>query len=64
MFKIYLDNAATTPVDKKVVFVMKKYWKEDFGNPSSIHKMGIIAKNAVNESRKKVADFLNAHDRK
>lgn len=63
MFKVYLDNSATTPVDKRVISAMKKYWRKDFGNPSSIHKMGVEAKRAVDDSRKKVANFLNAHDR-
>lgn len=61
--QIYLDNSATTPLDKKVISAMKKYWRKDFGNPSSIHKMGVKAKNILQESRKTVADFLNAHDR-
>lgn len=61
--KIYLDNAATTPVDKKVISAMAKYWKDDFANPSSIHSLGVAAKIAVQEARKKIAKFLNAHDR-
>lgn len=63
MRKIYLDNSATTPVDKKVFSAMKKYWSKNFGNPSSIHKMGVEAKNTLQKARKTVADFLNAHDR-
>ncbi len=63
MKKIYLDNAASTPVDKKVLKAMKKYWYKVFANPSSIHKMGVEAKIAVQNARKVISDFLNAHDR-
>jgi cysteine desulfurase len=61
--KIYLDNSATTPLDRKVISAMKKYWRKSFGNPSSIHKMGVEAKNVLEKARKVIADFLNAHDR-
>lgn len=60
---IYLDNSATTPVDRKVVSAMKKYWNKDFGNPSSIHKMGVSSKDTLQKARKQIADFLNAHER-
>jgi cysteine desulfurase len=61
--KIYLDNAATTLVDKRVLLAMKKYWNEDFGNPSSIHSFGVSAKKAVEKVRGEIAGFLNAHAR-
>ncbi len=63
MKKIYLDNASTTPTDKKVVEAMKKYWNADFANPSSIHSMGVTAKKAVQNARKIIAESLNAHER-
>ncbi len=63
MKKIYLDNAATTPVDKSVIREMKKYWAKDFANPSSIHSMGVKAKIAVQDARQKIAKFFNGHDR-
>jgi len=63
MKKIYLDNASTTPTDKRVVEAMRKYWNVDFANPSSIHSMGVMAKKAVAEARKTIASSLNAHDR-
>jgi cysteine desulfurase len=50
-------------VDKKVVYAMKKYWNKDFGNPSSIHKMGVEAKDTLQKARNEIASFLNAHDR-
>lgn len=63
MKKIYLDNAATTPVDKKVLSAMAKYWSSEFGNPSSIHSMGVEAKISLQKSRKTIAKFINGHDR-
>lgn len=61
--KIYLDNAATTPVDKKVISSMKKYWRDSFANSSSIHSMGVEAKKVLDFSRQEIANFLNAHSR-
>ncbi|PIN88399.1 cysteine desulfurase NifS [Candidatus Pacearchaeota archaeon CG10_big_fil_rev_8_21_14_0_10_35_13] len=58
MKRIYLDNAATSKVDKSVLKFMIPYFLEDYGNASSLHKIGRIARNAVEESRKKIADFL------
>jgi len=63
MNKIYLDNSATTPVDKKVLSAMAKYWNKDFGNPSSIHSMGVKAKIALQKARKIIADLIGGHDR-
>lgn len=63
MKKIYLDNSATTPLDKKVLSAMSKYWAVDFGNPGSIHSMGVRAKIALQNARKNVAAFVNGHDR-
>jgi cysteine desulfurase len=57
---IYLDNAATTPVRKEVVKAMKPYWSGNFGNPGSITKMGVIARQAVENSRKIIANLLKA----
>lgn len=60
MKKIYLDNSATTPVDSKVFEKMKPYFSEKYGNASEFHELGRIAKMALEESRKTVADFLGA----
>ncbi|MBL4709640.1 MAG: cysteine desulfurase [Flavobacteriales bacterium] len=57
---IYLDNAATTPIDPQVVEAMIPVLKENFGNPSSIHSDGRIARSIIEKSRKKVASFFNA----
>ena len=56
---IYLDNASTSYVDKRVLQEMNKYFSEIFGNPSSQHAMGIFAKDAVENSRRKIASILN-----
>ena len=57
---IYLDNAATTPIDPQVVEAMIPILRENFGNPSSIHSDGRIARSIIEKSRKKVASFFNA----
>ncbi len=60
MKRIYLDHAATTPTDPKVVEAMGPYFEKIFGNPSSIHHFGQEAKKAVMGAREKVAALLNA----
>ncbi len=57
---IYLDHAATTPVDAAVLKVMQPFWSEEFGNPSSLYKQGVIARKAVELSRKKIAEIIGA----
>jgi cysteine desulfurase len=57
--KIYLDNAATTPLDPEVFEAMKPFMLEDFGNPSSTHAHGRKVRAAIESSRKKVAELLN-----
>ena len=53
--KIYLDNAATTPMDPEVVDAMIPVMKNHFGNPSSIHSWGREVKTAIENARKNVA---------
>ncbi len=55
---IYLDYAATTPIHKSVLAKMMPYFRESFGNPSSIHRFGQKAESAVDEAREKVASVL------
>ncbi|HSF28697.1 MAG TPA: cysteine desulfurase family protein [Nitrosopumilaceae archaeon] len=57
---IYLDNAASTQVDEKVIDEMLPYFNEQFGNPSSIHRYGRLASMAVQNARKKIASLINA----
>jgi len=58
--RVYLDNAATTMVDPKVVKSMVPYFSEKFGNASSIHQFGKEAKKAVERSRSIIAKKINA----
>ncbi|MCL4274628.1 MAG: cysteine desulfurase [Anaerolineales bacterium] len=55
---IYLDYAATTPLDPRVLDAMMPYFRENFGNPSSIHRLGQKAETAVEGAREKVAAVL------
>lgn len=57
--QIYLDHAATTPVNPAVLAAMKPYFSEKFGNPMSIHSFGQEARGAVEKARIQVANFLN-----
>ena len=58
--KIYLDHNATTPVYPEVLEAMLPFYKEGFGNASSIHSFGREAKVALEESREKISKLLNA----
>jgi len=64
MKKIYLDNAATTPVAKEVLEAMMPYFREKFGNASSLHSFGREARDAVENSREKISKKLNAKEHK
>lgn len=57
--KIYLDNAATTPLSIDVFNAMQPYFFENFGNPSSTHSYGREAKTAIDQSRAVIAELLN-----
>ena len=57
---IYLDNASTTQVRKEVVEVMNKVMLEDYGNPSSSHRLGEEAMKKINEVRGKIANEIGA----
>ncbi|HZJ34667.1 MAG TPA: cysteine desulfurase family protein [Candidatus Angelobacter sp.] len=58
--RVYLDNASTTPIDPKVLRSMSSYLKEKYGNSSSLHYEGRIAKHAIEESRDKIAQIIGA----
>lgn len=57
--QIYLDYAATTPMDKDVLEKMMPYFSQDFGNPSSVHNLGQRAMLAIDEARDKISKMLN-----
>jgi cysteine desulfurase len=56
---VYFDYAATTPVDQRVLDVMFPYFREFYGNPSSIHRYGQKAESAVDDAREKVSSVLH-----
>jgi cysteine desulfurase len=58
--KIYLDYAATTPVDERVISAMLPYFRDVYGNPSSVHFFGQQAEAALENARQVVADHLHA----
>jgi cysteine desulfurase len=62
MKRIYFDHSATTPVDPKVLKAMMPYFKDNFGNPSSIHTFGQEALRGVDKARKQAATFLNCSE--
>ncbi len=57
--KVYFDNAATTPMNLEVVDLMANMMREDYGNPSSIHAQGRLARTKIEEARKKIALLIN-----
>lgn len=59
MNETYLDHAATTYLDPRVKEEMDKYFLEEFGNPGALHSFGLRAKNALDNSREKIAEILN-----
>ncbi len=56
---IYLDYAATTPVDPRVLQAMHPYFTDTFGNPSSVHRHGQLAEAALENARETIANILN-----
>lgn len=62
MRRIYLDHAATTPLDPEVLEAMLPYLRDDFGNPSSVHRFGQRARGAIDEARARVAALIGARD--
>ena len=59
MNTFYLDNAATTQIDEQVIEVINSSMKNNYGNPSSVHKFGRKAKSAIETARKNIAKHLN-----
>lgn len=61
MQRVYLDNAATTPMHEEVIAAMADCMRSTYGNPSSTHVFGREAKAQMELSRKKIADLLHVH---
>ena len=57
---IYLDNAASTAVDRQVIEEMIPFFGQQYGNPSSIHRYGRLASKALQRARKRIASLINA----
>ena len=60
---IYLDNNSTTPVAEEVVRAMTPHWREQYGNPSSFHRLGQAARYAVDVAREQLARLIGAQPR-
>src|SRR5215510_1961598 len=63
MSLIYLDNNSTTRMAPEVLEAMQPYWRDQFGNASSIHRMGQTARHAIETAREQVASLVNASPR-
>lgn len=59
MRRIYLDHAAATPTDRKVLQAMRPYFDDTFANPSSFHSAGLRAREAVTKAREIISEHLN-----
>lgn len=57
---VYLDNAATTPIDPLVIEEMIPVLRDVYGNPSSIHTHGRVARSVIEKARKQIAAYFNA----
>jgi cysteine desulfurase len=60
MSRIYLDNAATTQVDARVIQAMRPHFTTNFGNASSLHTFGTHAKETLDQARETIAGLINA----
>jgi len=59
---IYLDYSATTPVGFEVLDTYNRTSKDFFGNPNSLHELGVKAKNLMNSATKQIAEIFNVQD--
>ena len=62
MENIYLDHISSRPIDPGVLEFAKRFLEHDYGNPSSLHSLGLEAKRALEEARAKVAELINAEN--
>ena len=61
--QVYLDNAATTRCSDRAKELLLRYMTEEYGNPSSLHRMGKEAEDAVREAAKKIAKTIKAEEK-
>ena len=59
---IYMDNSATSPVNPEVLEAMLPYFNQEYGNASTLYRLGVEAKKAVDKARKQVAELINAEE--
>ncbi len=59
--QIYMDNAATTKLDKRVLDEMLPYLTEQYGNPSSTYSLGVASKKAIDDARGVISEIINSH---
>ena len=59
---IYLDYSATTPIGFEVLDTYNKTSKDFFGNPNSLHELGVKSKNLMNSATKQIAEIFNIHE--
>ncbi len=61
MKRIYLDYAAATPIDKRVLRTMAPFFAKDFQNPSAFYKEGVFVRKHIEGSRKEIAEIIAGH---
>jgi cysteine desulfurase len=61
--RVYMDNASSAPVDKRVIEAMFPYFDTHVGNPASLHSSGIEARRALENARESVASLINAQSK-
>jgi len=64
MENIYLDHISSRPIDPGVLEFAKRFLEHDYGNPSSLHSVGLVAKRALEEARAKVVELINGESEK
>ena len=64
MKKIYLDYVSFKPIDPRVLEFAKRFLEHDYGNPSSLHSVGLGAKHVLEDAREKVAELINGESEK
>jgi len=59
---LYFDYASTTPVDQRVLLAMEPYWHKQYGNPSSLHQLGLAGKKVIDDCRAQIKEELGGAD--